>query len=692
MWSQEILSGLQFNEAVKHEAIKKSVDQSTCNCSREASESLLLPFFDDFTTSSIYTDETKWMNSLSVFVNKDFPYFAPNLSAATFDAIDSLGNVYPDAAWIPFKADQMTSKPIRLDSVFSPVARALTPADSIYLSFFYQPQGNGDAPEAWDTLILEFARKGDTIFQFMDSITISAQYYLEDETDSIKPGQTLGPPDGLGCDTALRWINYRLYTWNDFITIPCDSVFGPEIKWEVKWFSEGMKLDTFYKYNSNKYFVQVMVPLYDSLPDTNFFNESFQFRFRNYASIANGVIPTWQSNVDQWNIDYVYLNYNRNKHDTSYRVLGFTQRAPSFLANYQVMPYRQYRADPTNAVRTEFDMEISNLDEIAHNSNYRYKVKQVNGEFGYSFDGGNFNVQPGFYTNTEYVQKLFNLDFSTDTASYIIKHYISDSSESNILVDSAIYHQGFYNYYAYDDGTPEFGYGVEPAGALVAYQFKLSVGDTMRGVQMYFNKTKNNANNAFFNLLVWQDNNGRPGEILYELNSQKPRWEDDLYEFHSYIFEEPILISGTFYVGWQQQAAGSLNIGFDANNYYGYPRIYYKNEQTWYPSAFEGSLLMRPIIGPDMVISDIENINFDEEQKVLLIYPNPASDYFSVATPHNSSNKTPHLFIYNIYGSMVYETKGDLQNINVNFLPKGMYIIKVKNGAQTNSIKLLINH
>ena len=61
---------------------------------------------------------------------------------------------------------------------------------------------------------------------------------------------------------------------------------------------------------------------------------------------------------------------------------------------------------------------------------------------------------------------------TTDTTSYLIKHYISDSSESDVIIDSISYTQGFYNYYAYDDGTPELGWGMEYAGSSEAYQFE----------------------------------------------------------------------------------------------------------------------------------------------------------------------------------------------------------------------------
>lgn len=694
-FSQEVITGLQYNEAVKQKAIelaksKKILDQATIGISEK--QALELPFLDDFSTSSVYPDTTKWLNSRSVFVNKDFPYLPPNIAAATFDAVDSVGNLYPDATWIPFKADVMTSAPIRLDSVFTPVARPLTPADSIYLSFFYQPQGYGDAPEADDSLLLQFARRGDTVFQYVDSAyEVSVQFFLTGEDDTLKPGDTLRPPAELGCDTSITWINLGTYTWEDKIQIPCDSVFWPDTIWDTKWYAEGMKLDTFVKNNNGKYFAQVLIPVFDSLADTAYFYDSFQFRFRNYASIEDNNDASKVSNVDFWNIDYVYLNNNRTINDTSYRVLAFTERAPSFLQNYQSMPYRQYRADAYNAVRKEFYITASNLDKIAHNSNYRYKVDQVNGDFNYAYDGGNLNVFPGYKRDTIFVQKLFNLDYDRDTTSYIIKHYISDSSELNILVDSAVYHQGFYNYFAYDDGTPEFGYGVKPIGAMAAYQFKLSTPDTLRGVQMYFNRTKDNANNVYFNIVVWRDNNGRPGEIAYKLESQKPRWEDGLYQFHAYLFNEPIILSGTFYIGWEIRDNNILNVGFDANNYYETQRIFFNiDHNNWYSSEFEGSLLIRPIVGPDMILSDPEN--YIQQENELLIYPNPASDKFSFFLPNPTTNELNTVTIYNLFGSMIYHETGIPENINISHFAKGMYIVKVKSGNAIFTGKLLVNH
>ena len=90
--------------------------------------------------------------------------------------------------------------------------------------------------------------------------------------------------------------------------------------------------------------------------------------------------------------------------------------------------------------------------------------------------------------------------------------------------------------------------------------------DTLQGVQMYFNDVQNSSNDIFFQIVVWKDNNGKPGEEIYRGPSVKPYYEEGLYEFYSYMFDTTLILSGTFYIGWQQQGAGSLNVGFDSNN------------------------------------------------------------------------------------------------------------------------------
>ena len=95
----------------------------------------------------------------------------------------------------------------------------------------------------------------------------------------------------------------------------------PTTAWDKVWQVDGLSLEEFVDTN-NSYFVQVMLPVLDE----KYFYDAFHFRFRNYASVANEVIPSFASNDDYWNVDYIYLDYNRDKGDTTYKVLTFSQR------------------------------------------------------------------------------------------------------------------------------------------------------------------------------------------------------------------------------------------------------------------------------------------------------------------------------------------------------------------------------
>lgn len=686
--AQETLTGLSINSQLQQ---KNLVLKST-----EATEiTTTLPFFDDFTTSKIYPNQQYWVGK-QVFINKDFPYLPPNTAAATFDVLDEKGEVYSNASIRAFKADTLQSVLIRLDSIFEQTPQALSAADSLYFSFYYQPQGRGDKPETQDSLILQFGYPtGELELDFVDSTRVWIDdYLLANQIDSIFPLDTLFAP--FGCDTNLFIISNQILTWGDTLMIPCDSVFKPATNWTTVWAMQGgQTLEEFYAEEST-YFKQVLIPV----TDPNFFSERFQIRFFNYGSIAENSLPTYRSNVDQWNIDMVYLDKGRDFKDTTYTKISFTERAPSFLKRYQAMPYKQYRADPTNAVRPAFELFITNLDSITHNTTYRYKATQINGSQTFSYDGGNCNLLPfsvsGFQTCESGcgaahacppVASLFSLDFDRDSTSYLITHYISDSTLAVPLTDSIQFTQGFYNYFAYDDGTPELGYGLEPAGAHMAVQYKMVVPDTLNGVQMLFNRTYDDANNNFFDIVVWKDNNGKPGEEIYRLQRQRPIWDETLYGFHYYSFPHPLVINGTFYIGLMQEDIGSINIGFDAsldNSQYNF----YKSDDQWSNSLYAGSIMIRPVVGSSYFVGNEEIIT--SENPKLNIFPNPASTLINLRADGFDNNNTTEISIFDLTGRRVYSSKWQNQ-IKLDFLTKGIYLIRVNNASgQYATQKLLI--
>ncbi len=92
-----------------------------------------------------------WINK-GTFVNFNYPINPPSYGVVTLDGLNVNGVPYSYAPFAAGGADTLTSQPINLSK--SKIA------DSIYLSFFFEPEGNGDYPDPSDSLIVEFYAKG----------------------------------------------------------------------------------------------------------------------------------------------------------------------------------------------------------------------------------------------------------------------------------------------------------------------------------------------------------------------------------------------------------------------------------------------------------------------------------------------------------------------------------------------------
>ncbi len=123
-------------------------------------------FLEDFSYVGPYPDTNLWIDN-KVFINRDFAKAPVTLGIATFEGLDETGYPYDFTAGPTTSAvaDYLTSKPIDLN---------YPATDSLYFSFYCQPQGNGNAPESLDSLVLQFkhsvsgwknvwAKKGSTL-------------------------------------------------------------------------------------------------------------------------------------------------------------------------------------------------------------------------------------------------------------------------------------------------------------------------------------------------------------------------------------------------------------------------------------------------------------------------------------------------------------------------------------------------
>lgn len=642
----------------------------------------VLPFFDDFSTSHVYPDSTKW-SDCKAFINDGFPLLPPNRNAATLDVLDETGAVYSYAISNPFIAEHLTSVRIRLDSIFTPEARAITPADSVYLSFYYQPQGKGNAPEAGDSLVLQFGiTEQHEAFFGLDYVDYSADEILQHmQADSLFPGDTVWAFDDCLPIFYVIISDTLAAGSSSVISMPCDSIFYTvtDTTWHHVWSVPGQDLQSFMEANDGDYFRQVMIPI----TNLRYFSPNFFLRFYNYASIVSTAQANGRGNEDNWNIDFVYLDINRSSYATGYPKVSFSGQAPLFLKRYKAMPYKHYRSNPTMPLNEQLELHIANLDSQPHNVSYFYRVDQVGGGQSYAYGHSSCEALPyqeaGFLTCTgeqaalacPYVASPFSILLDRDTTSYLIRHYVSDSSCTPPLVDSLVYHQGFYNYFAYDDGTPELGYGVSPAGSSFAVRYDLTLPDTIAGVQLLFNHTLKDANEDYFNIVIWKDNNGRPGEEITRLDNQRVRWGDHIYEYVYYpLGDKSVIASGAIYVGIEQQKAEIINIGFDQstdNSAYNF----FCSNGSWHQSQLPGSLCLRPVVGKSYYIgiADTEDAPSD-----IRLYPNPASNVLYLRGI--ASHKLTSIDIYDLTGRLLQHLQYQTE-ISISDFSNGLYLVNI---------------
>ncbi|MCF8284721.1 MAG: T9SS type A sorting domain-containing protein [Sphingobacteriales bacterium] len=142
-FAQELTKPMTYS-AVLNNAYREY--QLSKTYSKATADTLSLPFIDDFSYNTIYPNSKKWTD-VKVFINNSFAIKPPSKGVATFDGFNEFGRPYVESEFSYGVCDTLTSQPINLN---------LPASDSIYISFYIQPQGNGRTPAVNDSLILEF--------------------------------------------------------------------------------------------------------------------------------------------------------------------------------------------------------------------------------------------------------------------------------------------------------------------------------------------------------------------------------------------------------------------------------------------------------------------------------------------------------------------------------------------------------
>jgi hypothetical protein len=588
--AQEVITGLQSNNSIINAA-----KTTKGNKGLTAIDTIILPFFDDFSGQSIFPDTKKWTDNY-VFINNTYSDRQITQGMATFDALDKSGRMYASANSSGFSADQLTSQPINLK---------YNSSDNIWLSFLYQAGGLADPPETNDSLTLQF--------------------------------------------------------------------FAPaENKWYSVWRAAGSS-DLKFK------------PAIIRIDNNRFLQKGFQFRFINYASLSQNLSdPSMVGNCDIWNIDYVLLDKNRNAADTTFADVAYTLPLRSMLKSHEAMPWRQFKKVYLQEMGSSLLVHYRNNALTNRNVTRDFDIWDVyRNSMAHSFSAGATVIGPqtsvDYNANLVYTYNTTNNDSALFRITASLKTDNFDPKEN----DTLIYYQVFKNYFAFDDGSSEGGYGVNGLGsrnAMVAYKFQSFMQDTLRAVSICFNDSYQDANKREFDLMVWNDNNGIPGDMIYSMQEVMVEQGTAINGYYNYTLPEGVLVNDIFYVGWKQRSESFLNAGYDVNTHHAGKQFYWINGE-WRESQVPGSIMIRPVVGAPLRITDVDD-TYTNNKHLMNLWPNPAREYINIDPGDLQLTGTAEIAITDLNGHALIRIPF-VEKIDISSLHEGMYFLVISINGRT---------
>ncbi|MFY0628554.1 MAG: T9SS type A sorting domain-containing protein [Reichenbachiella sp.] len=587
-------------------------------------DTLQLPFWDDFSFSTQSPDTSLWNIGEDVFINPSIGLNPPSVNVATFDGSNGQGIPYNLDATIPEVTDVLESKIIDLSG--------LTPDDKVVFSFYWQLKGNGNQPNRKDTLSLIF----------YDNLLLPVSVWTQ-----------------AGSDTLTQ-----------------DSIFRI-----------------------------ARIPL-----EAEYLHAGFQFRFESFGNPGGP--------FDQWHVDYVYLNRDRPIEPDSEESLldhAIGNNPSPIFKPYSTIP-RSQLFSYSDTIFSDISFSLTNFENAIHNVSYTYHLIQIDSIVnGIRYADTLFSLAPtegdaliGIDHQKNYTIPALNgnifdplkgalnlvseVTFITDDEYFISTDdgegnitYLIDEEYNYRLNDTSRFEFEVNEILAYDDGVAENTAGVksETGGAQIAVFFNIPTSDTLTHIDISFPNIKDIPDNPRFKLSIAR-------ELMHEepiyLTTQEFTAGDTvsaINHFTSFEFDKPVILSGSFFVIFEQFSNNRFPIGLDQNTHNG-DKIYLNYGNAWEANSIldvNGSLMIRPrFADSDYVVTNASGKLIKEVE----FYPNPADDMLQI------KGSFTRYALYNLSGQIV--DQGDRSYISVRAIKSGLYILKIFSNERFSSHKVIIKH
>jgi hypothetical protein len=606
-----------------------------------------LPFWDDFSKplasddlQSLVPDTSRWEKNYSVWVNDGMGIHPPTINVATFDGLDESGEPYNrNEVLATGYTDTLTSKPLDL----SETKISLAERPGVYLSFFYQWQGNVEAPDAKDFLQLDFknADGWETVM-------------------TIYPKEN--PQSTIFYDTIIQ-ISGEQFFHNkfQFRFTSFGRLSGPFDAWHVDYVyvNKNRNLDDlFFPDRALSTQLGPLFGRYRAIPRDHFFSNAQMtpptFEIQNMKNEPASV---------NFRTEALFIHTDIGK-DTLSESTVISNATPIKISNNVLLANEHLTA------------RLDTLPDI--NDPLQFPVIP-------GIDSTLIRLTIALQTDDNVPSNTAGTPVEPDSTGDYTSNYLPIRFTSN---DTLTSDYALSSYYAYDDGVAEYAAGLIEAGNLVAYEFGIDTTyalkqDTLVGFDIYF-PPYGRTSNQTIDFFIYREEDGLPGAIW--ITRASVRIEDKgINEFQRVTFLPALLIDNPkFYIGWKEPVAGEIVVGVDMSNDTG-DKIFVNTNDVWYQNEdVRGSLMIRPIFGSGIIDS---SVGIEEEPGQFAVYPNPSQGSFYI------DGEIGDIAIISLTGQKIpfesHAVEGRTE-VQVHTQIPGLYILRYKAGTVLKTQKIII--
>ncbi|SMD32021.1 Por secretion system C-terminal sorting domain-containing protein [Reichenbachiella faecimaris] len=517
-------------------------------------DTILLPFWDDFSFSSITPDSILWESNTGVLINGTQGKSSPTLNVASFDGADIFGNPHNPSGVNSELVDVLTSRHIDLSGI--PVDKW----DSVFFSFYWQMGGLAEVPEQRDALIVEFLDRDEVwneVFNksgveenlhdvFMkEPIQLTEEYFHAGFQFRFKAtGNSLGPYDAWHIDYV--YLNIDRYKDNESIRD------GAIASTPTSIFSE---------------YTRIPYDVLFNFPDTIY--KPIEVELSTFKNVVHLVFveATLRDTLLNQVLDY----QDPSSGDIA---LGSFARGTFISDEDQIISSADLMTAPTDSLFLELEMIFDTKDE------YFVSEETNSGSVYFVDDSYNYRLNDTVRTYHEVHHTLAYDDGSAEYAAGLNKYESQLGIYFNIPSEDTLT--------AVDIYFPQFSKSADDPVSPTGKEIVLS---------------------------VLKDLSGSPNSVVRSQEFVIPG-SAQLNEFNRFTFDLPIILSGGFYISLQQFTSEYIGIGLDNNSLLGKQKIFVNIEDEWEPNLkVEGMVMVRAIFeDSDFVVSDVRD--FNEELKL----------------------------------------------------------------------------